>query len=106
MLSLIILTASCGCLGVAIRGYIGDFYLEWEVTALCATRIIVVIVLDILSAGFIFTVRIISLAVIIFSMSYIAPDKFYSRFILILFSFIISMVLLIISPNLMSILLG
>lgn len=59
-----------------------------------------------MSILFIFTVSLVSCGVIIFRGSYMAGEKFYGRFLLLVISFIISMFLLILSPNLISILLG
>lgn len=52
------------------------------------------------------TVTLISLRVFLFRSSYIANDKYYKRFHYLLFSFVISIILLILSPNLIRILLG
>ena len=51
-------------------------------------------------------VLLISLRVFIFGVSYISIDKYYRRFYFLLLRFVISIVLLIVSPNLISILLG
>ena len=51
-------------------------------------------------------VRLISGSVIIFRTSYIIKEKFFSRFILLVFFFVISIYLLIISPNIIRLLLG
>lgn len=51
-------------------------------------------------------VLIISSIVIIYSGSYIANDKTIIRFIILVFLFVLSIVLLILSPNMISILLG
>ena len=53
-----------------------------------------------------FLVRLISGRVIIFRTRYIIGEKFFSRFIILVFFFIISIYLLILSPNLISLLLG
>lgn len=63
-------------------------------------------ILDIISLYFLRLVRLISGSVIIFSTSYIIKEKFFSRFILLVFLFVISIYLLIISPNLIRLLLG
>ena len=62
--------------------------------------------LDLIAVVFIFRVRLIRLAVIKFRLSYINNDKFFSRFHLLVLTFILRMYLLILSPNLVRILLG
>ena len=62
--------------------------------------------LDWKGALFLSTVCFISSNVIIYSKRYIADDKDASRFILIVFGFILSMGLLVLSPNMLSLLLG
>lgn len=51
-------------------------------------------------------VRLISGCVLIFSVSYIKDEIYFSRFILLIFIFVISIFLLILSPNLIRLLLG
>lgn len=55
---------------------------------------------------FIGFVILISAIVLIYSTSYIEGDKFIYRFIILVFLFVVSILLLIISPNLIRILLG
>ena len=64
------------------------------------------VILDRISLGFLFTVRIISGIIYHFSLGYMSQEKFFLRFHLLVFSFIVSMVLLILSPNLVRVLLG
>jgi len=59
-----------------------------------------------MSIYFLFLVRLISGSVIIFSTRYIINEKFFSRFVILVFFFVISIYLLILSPNLISLLLG
>jgi NADH-ubiquinone oxidoreductase chain 5 len=66
----------------------------------------IVIILDFISIIFIFTVCLISLRVSVFSNSYIISEKYFRRFIILVLLFIISIFLLILRPNLISILLG
>merc|ERR1711931_549594 len=63
-------------------------------------------IFDIISLYFLRLVRLISGSVIIFSTSYMIKEKFFSRFILLVFIFIMSIFLLIISPNIVRLLLG
>lgn len=65
-----------------------------------------IFIVDFISIYFIRLVRLVSIRVIIFSTSYMINEKFYSRFIILVFFFILSMFLLILSPNFISLLLG
>jgi NADH-ubiquinone oxidoreductase chain 5 len=94
--------------------YIGVFYLlqeyvlflEWEVVNLQGTSIVITILLDWVSLIFISLVLFISSLVIYYREDYISGDYNINRFILLVLIFVLSMILLIISPNLISILLG
>ena len=85
---------------------INEILIEWEVISINSTNIQLIFILDNISISFLFLVRLISGRVIIFSTSYIISEKFFSRFILLVFFFIISIFLLILSPNLIRLLLG
>jgi len=65
-----------------------------------------IVLLDFYRLIFLISVLLISRSVFTFSTSYINFDKYYTRFHFLLLSFVASIVLLIISPNLISILLG
>ena len=65
-----------------------------------------IFILDNISISFLFLVSLVSGRVIIFSTSYMMSEKFFSRFIILVFFFIISMFLLILRPNLIRLLLG
>ena len=66
----------------------------------------VLVLLDKTSCIFLITVTIISIAVFTFRWSYIAREKFYTRFRVLLLSFVASIMVLILCPNLFTILLG
>ena len=83
-----------------------EILIEWEVILLNSRNIHFILILDNISIYFLFLVRLISGSVIIFSTRYIINEKFFSRFIMLVFFFIISIYLLILSPNLISLLLG
>lgn len=85
---------------------IGDVFIEWEVLSVGRGSVLFVLVFDFMSILFVFTVRLVSCGVMVFRGRYIAGEKYYSRFIMIVIRFIISMFLLILRPNLISILLG
>ena len=65
-----------------------------------------IIIFDIFRVIFLFTVTLISGRVYLFRRSYIRSDKYYSRFHFLLISFVASIILLIVSPNLIRILIG
>ncbi|VEN36548.1 unnamed protein product [Callosobruchus maculatus] len=80
--------------------------IEYEVLTLNSSSIIMVILLDWISLLFIRFVLFISSIVIYYRAEYIAEEKNLIRFILLVILFVLSIILLIISPNIISILLG
>lgn len=85
---------------------LGEVYVEWEVVSLGRASIVIVLIFDFISILFIITVSLVSAGVMIFRGSYIKREKFFSRFLLLVASFILRIFLLIIRPNLISLLLG
>nr|UYX62244.1 NADH dehydrogenase subunit 5 [Spilosoma lubricipeda] len=81
-------------------------FLEWEVISLNSTMIVMSILLDWMSLLFMMFVFLISSVVIYYSKSYMSSELNLSRFIILVLLFVSSMMLLIISPNIISILLG
>nr|YP_010385252.1 NADH dehydrogenase subunit 5 [Anatrichus pygmaeus]UPM51788.1 NADH dehydrogenase subunit 5 [Anatrichus pygmaeus] len=82
------------------------YFLEWEVISLNSMNIVMTFLFDWMSLMFMSFVLFISSLVIFYSMEYMSSDKFINRFIMLVLMFVMSMMLLIISPNLISILLG
>nr|AII02349.1 NADH dehydrogenase subunit 5 [Ethmia eupostica] len=82
------------------------FMLEWEVISLNSTGIVMSILLDWMSLLFMMFVSLISSVVIYYSKSYMSSELNLNRFIILVLLFVFSMILLIISPNIISILLG
>nr|APX40636.1 NADH dehydrogenase subunit 5 [Colaspidema barbarum] len=80
--------------------------LEFNLVSFNSTNIVMVILLDWMSLLFMSFVFFISSMVIFYSEEYMSNDLFVNRFILLVVMFVLSMALLIISPNLISILLG
>lgn len=66
----------------------------------------VVFILDFISLYFISLVSLVSGRVIIFRVSYMRGEVFFGRFIGLVFSFIASIYLLILRPNIISLILG
>lgn len=81
-------------------------FIEWEVLSLNRTSIVITLLFDWISLIFISFVLFISSIVIYYSKEYIQDDYNINRFILLVLIFVLSIILLIISPNLVRILLG
>nr|UOU85182.1 NADH dehydrogenase subunit 5 [Cephalops aeneus] len=82
------------------------YFIEWEVISLNGNMIVMTFLFDWMSLMFMSFVLLISSLVIYYSMEYMMGDENINRFIFLVFMFVMSMMLLIISPNLISILLG
>nr|ALO76956.1 NADH deshydrogenase subunit 5 [Fleutiauxia armata] len=82
------------------------YILEWVMFTMNSSHIMFVMLLDWMSLMFMSFVLFISAMVIYYSEEYMADDLYKNRFILLVVMFVLSMMLLIISPNLISILLG
>nr|YP_010585972.1 NADH dehydrogenase subunit 5 [Abaria herringbona]UZZ43708.1 NADH dehydrogenase subunit 5 [Abaria herringbona] len=82
------------------------FMLEWELLSLSSTKIIYLIYLDWISLIFMSLVMFISSMVIIYSKYYMETEINWKRFLYLVLLFVISMLLFIMSPNLISLLLG
>nr|YP_010242115.1 NADH dehydrogenase subunit 5 [Lyssa zampa]QTI83030.1 NADH dehydrogenase subunit 5 [Lyssa zampa]UNP54444.1 NADH dehydrogenase subunit 5 [Lyssa zampa] len=82
------------------------FFLEWEIISFNSMVITMSILLDWMSLLFMMFVSLISSVVIYYSKSYMSSEMNLFRFIYLVFLFVVSMILLIISPNIISILLG
>nr|YP_009121999.1 NADH dehydrogenase subunit 5 [Japonica lutea]AJG01913.1 NADH dehydrogenase subunit 5 [Japonica lutea] len=81
-------------------------FLEWEVISSNSVNIVMSILLDWMSLFFMMFVCLISSSVIYYSSSYMSSELNLFRFIILVLLFVFSMILLIISPNIISILLG
>nr|YP_004935251.1 NADH dehydrogenase subunit 5 [Arachnocampa flava]AET13076.1 NADH dehydrogenase subunit 5 [Arachnocampa flava] len=82
------------------------YLIEWEIISLNSTSVVMTLLLDWMSLMFMSFVLLISSVVIYYSKDYMSHDYNINRFIMIVLMFVLSMMLLIISPNLISILLG
>nr|UBA16540.1 NADH dehydrogenase subunit 5 [Celaenorrhinus victor] len=81
-------------------------FMEWELISFNSMNIVLSILLDWMSLLFMMFVSLISSSVIYYSKSYMSLEINLERFIILVLLFILSMILLIISPNIISILLG
>nr|UXW64245.1 NADH dehydrogenase subunit 5 [Agenocimbex maculatus] len=82
------------------------YFVEYNIMSLNSCSIVMTILLDWKSLFFMSTVMFISSFIMLYSKSYMANDLMFNRFIFLMILFVFSMLLLIISPNLVSILLG
>nr|YP_006576024.1 NADH dehydrogenase subunit 5 [Sphenophorus sp. BYU-CO246]ACZ58551.1 NADH dehydrogenase subunit 5 [Sphenophorus sp. BYU-CO246] len=83
-----------------------SFFLELNLMSFNSTSIVYVVFLDWMATLFMSFVLLISGVVTKYSEEYMKQEKFLVRFILLVVMFVLSMMFLIISPNLISILLG
>nr|AVE15542.1 NADH dehydrogenase subunit 5 [Mantidae JZ-2017] len=82
------------------------YFIEWEIISLNSSSIVVTILFDWMSLLFMSFVLLISSLVILYSENYMEGDLTLNRFIFLVLMFVLSMMFMIISPNLISILLG
>nr|ASY97944.1 NADH dehydrogenase subunit 5 [Parasphendale agrionina] len=82
------------------------YFIEWEIISLNSSTIVMTMLLDWMSLLFMSFVLLISSLVILYSEDYMSGDMMLNRFIFLVLMFVLSMVFVIISPNLISILLG
>nr|YP_009233072.1 NADH dehydrogenase subunit 5 [Engaewa walpolea]AMA98215.1 NADH dehydrogenase subunit 5 [Engaewa walpolea] len=83
-----------------------SYVVEWEMISLNSSSIVVTMVFDSISCLFLGFVLFISSMVMYYSGDYMSGDMNYDRFMYLVFAFVFSMGALILSPNLISILLG
>nr|YP_009330385.1 NADH dehydrogenase subunit 5 [Eurema blanda]ANN44651.1 NADH dehydrogenase subunit 5 [Eurema blanda] len=81
-------------------------FLEWEIISFNSMSIMFSMLLDWMSVLFMMFVSLISSSVIYYSKSYMSSELNLTRFIILVLMFVFSMMLLIISPNIISIFLG
>nr|YP_010999353.1 NADH dehydrogenase subunit 5 [Cricotopus triannulatus]WPM93199.1 NADH dehydrogenase subunit 5 [Cricotopus triannulatus] len=82
------------------------YFIEWDLIVINSSSIVMTFLFDWMSFMFMSFVLFISSLVIFYSKEYMAEDININRFILLVIMFVFSMMMLIISPNLISILLG
>nr|QFG40136.1 NADH dehydrogenase subunit 5 [Austruca lactea] len=79
---------------------------EWEMISLNSSSICFVMIFDWISMLFMSFVLLISSSVMYYSGSYMHGDKNFNRFMYLVLAFVFSMMMMVLSPNLISILLG
>nr|AUJ22097.1 NADH dehydrogenase subunit 5 [Tettigades limbata] len=80
--------------------------MEWNIMSINSCNMLMTLIFDFMSTMFLSTVMFISSTVILYSGDYMSSDKMMNRFIYIVMMFVISMMMLIISPNMISIIIG
>nr|ALO77519.1 NADH deshydrogenase subunit 5 [Mordellidae sp. GENSP01] len=106
--SLIFLSLSISLFFMSLNFFIMDlvYFVEYNLLSINSSMVVMTLLIDGMSLLFMSFVMLISSMVIYYSLEYMSGDKFIDRFILLVAMFVLSMMLLIISPNLISILLG
>nr|YP_010728509.1 NADH dehydrogenase subunit 5 [Stictochironomus juncaii]WEF49750.1 NADH dehydrogenase subunit 5 [Stictochironomus juncaii] len=97
---------SCFFSGLLFLVYDLVYFFEWEIFSINSNMMIMTVIMDWISLLFMSFVLFISSLVIYYSKDYMLGDVFINRFIILVLLFVFSMMMLIISPNLISILLG
>nr|YP_010626110.1 NADH dehydrogenase subunit 5 [Sininocellia gigantos]WBK02934.1 NADH dehydrogenase subunit 5 [Sininocellia gigantos] len=82
------------------------YFMEWEMFSLNSNSLVYILLFDWMSLLFMSFVFYISSMVIYYSNDYMSEDKSKIRFLYLVILFVISMMMMIISPNLISILVG
>nr|WRO45293.1 NADH dehydrogenase subunit 5 [Phyllothelys breve] len=82
------------------------YFIEWEIISLNSSSVVMTLLLDWMSLLFMSFVMLISSLVILYSEDYMKGDITLNRFIFLVLMFVLSMIFLIVSPNMISILLG
>nr|YP_009520478.1 NADH dehydrogenase subunit 5 [Bourletiella arvalis]ATP01406.1 NADH dehydrogenase subunit 5 [Bourletiella arvalis] len=81
-------------------------FMEYEILSFISSSVILLLLLDWISLSFMGVVLLISSLVFFYSYSYMSSDKNVYKFIMLVYLFVLSMLMLILSPNMLSILLG
>nr|WAX39357.1 NADH dehydrogenase subunit 5 [Neostylopyga rhombifolia] len=82
------------------------YFVEWDIISINSSSVVMTFLFDWMSLMFMGFVFFISSLVILYSDDYMSGDLNINRFIMLVLMFVLSMMFLIISPNLISILLG
>nr|YP_009233455.1 NADH dehydrogenase subunit 5 [Engaewa subcoerulea]AMB27348.1 NADH dehydrogenase subunit 5 [Engaewa subcoerulea] len=103
-----LLIGSLVCMGGGLisLGLESSCVIEWEMVSLNSSSVVMTMVFDSVSCLFLGFVLFISSMVMYYSGDYMSGDMNYDRFMYLVFAFVFSMGMLILSPNLISILLG
>nr|YP_010384996.1 NADH dehydrogenase subunit 5 [Plagusia squamosa]UPL65006.1 NADH dehydrogenase subunit 5 [Plagusia squamosa] len=106
MLFLILSSLGCGVCFM-VKMYTGEVsMIEWELMSMNSLSVVFILIFDWISMLFLCFVLLISSSVMFYSGSYMGGDKNFNRFMYLVLAFVFSMVMMVLSPNLISILLG
>nr|AHA52590.1 NADH dehydrogenase subunit 5 [Sigalphus bicolor] len=83
-----------------------NFFIYWNLFFTYSVNIEYIVFIDYITMIFLMVILMISSMVLIYSLNYMMNEKFILRFLMIIMIFIFSMIFMIISPNLLSVLLG
>nr|AEG67044.1 NADH dehydrogenase subunit 5 [Ceratosolen solmsi] len=83
-----------------------SYFLEWGIFTLNSANINMFIYIDWMSMMFTFIIMLISSSIMLYCTEYMSHDNYKNRFFFLVFFFIMSMLFMIFSPNMVSILLG
>nr|YP_010016884.1 NADH dehydrogenase subunit 5 [Scorpiops tibetanus]QOJ45415.1 NADH dehydrogenase subunit 5 [Scorpiops tibetanus] len=103
---LLLISTTCMMGGMMMLKKEWAMMIQFNFIEITSCKMEMTIILDWISLLFLSTVLLISSMVILFSEEYMEHDTFKTRFLLMVLLFVLSMLLLILSPNMMSILLG
>nr|QGT77303.1 NADH dehydrogenase subunit 5 [Lophopotamon yenyuanense] len=109
LISMIFLMIGCLVSGIyAVLNLYGNMIevIEWEILSLNSSSIVFTLIFDWISLLFLCFVLLISSSVLYYSGSYMSGEKNYNRFMYLVLMFVFSMGAMVLSPNLISILLG
>nr|AUJ22110.1 NADH dehydrogenase subunit 5 [Tettigades undata]AWV84219.1 NADH dehydrogenase subunit 5 [Tettigades undata]AWV84232.1 NADH dehydrogenase subunit 5 [Tettigades undata]AWV84245.1 NADH dehydrogenase subunit 5 [Tettigades undata]AWV84258.1 NADH dehydrogenase subunit 5 [Tettigades undata] len=105
-LILMFFSISMFILSINMVMYEYSLMMEWNIMSINSCNMLMTLIFDFMSTMFLSTVMFISSTVILYSGEYMSMDKMINRFIYIVMMFVISMIMLIISPNMISIIIG
>nr|ABB92706.1 NADH dehydrogenase subunit 5 [Vanhornia eucnemidarum] len=83
-----------------------SMFIEWNLFMINSMEVNMLVLLDMISLLFIVLFLLISSMIFLYSSEYMIGDNFIDRFVYLMIMFIISMIMMILSPNLFTILLG
>nr|AWV83764.1 NADH dehydrogenase subunit 5 [Okanagana noveboracensis] len=106
--SFIFMIVSIIMMMMALNMIIYDYSImvEWNILSMNSCNMSMILIFDFMSTMFLSIVTFISSMVILYSSEYMLNDKTINRFTYIIMMFVISMMMLIVSPNMISIIVG
>nr|YP_010952729.1 NADH dehydrogenase subunit 5 [Tetralia rubridactyla]WMQ53149.1 NADH dehydrogenase subunit 5 [Tetralia rubridactyla] len=96
----------CGLLSILKLNYEMTDMIEWEFFSFNSFSMVFTLIFDWISLSFLWFVFMISSSVLYYSGSYMKEDKSMNRFMYLVLAFVLSMMMMVLSPNMISILLG